>query len=411
MKLALFSLFFASGFVSCLIAGEHHADDADRFADLIKKAKPGDTITLANGEWNDARLKIRAKGTREKPIHVQGETPGRVIFTGDSRFSVSGRYVHLSGFRFLNPEGEECFETRIDSDELAENCRISHCSVVVEKGHEGGDEGSRFVSLYGSGHEVDHCYFAGKKTEGPTLVVWLEEGITANHRIEENHFGPRPALGRNGGETIRIGTSKTSMLTAKCVVASNLFEQCNGEAECISNKSCGNLYQGNYFEEVSGALTLRHGNDCKVVGNVFYGNRARGSGGVRVIGEDHLISGNYFINLEGDDERSALCLMRGIPDSPRNGYAQVKNALITGNVFSGCKVNVLIGLKGDKKASLNPEESQIKGNRIRTKRAKAFEILSSADGVKFSENETGKEIPLLLPDFQRPDSVGPSWRN
>ncbi|NND98671.1 MAG: hypothetical protein HKN47_15220 [Pirellulaceae bacterium] len=33
------------------------------------------------------------------------------------------------------------------------------------------------------------------------------------HRIDHNHFGARPELGRNGGETIRIGTCVTHVPT------------------------------------------------------------------------------------------------------------------------------------------------------------------------------------------------------
>ena len=98
--------------------------------------------------------------------------------------------------------------------------------------------------------------------KGPTFVVWLGDGNEGRHQIDHNYFGPREKLGKNGGETIRVGDSKTAMLTGGCVVEKNLFEKCNGETECISNKSCGNIYRDNTFLEVSGTLTLRHGNGC-----------------------------------------------------------------------------------------------------------------------------------------------------
>ncbi len=46
----------------------------------------------------------------------------------------------------------------------------------------------------------------------------------------------------------------------------NWFEGCDGETEIISNKSGGNTYRGNVFFRSAGALTLRHGNGNRVIG-------------------------------------------------------------------------------------------------------------------------------------------------
>ena len=60
-------------------------------------------------------------------------------------------------------------------------------------------------------------------------------------------------------------------------------------AEIISNKSCKNTYSDNGFYECKGTLTLRHGNDCLVTGNYFIGNNISQTGGVRIIGENHVV--------------------------------------------------------------------------------------------------------------------------
>jgi len=329
--------------------------DAAAFADAAKTVLAGDTLILQDGTWADARLKIRAEGTAEKPVTIKAQTPGKVVFTGDSRLSVGGAHVVVDGLWFQNPTGEQVLELRLDSKQLASDCRITHCAVtndtpLVSK------NSAQFVSIYGARNRVDHCYIAGKTTQGTTLVVWLSEEAKdqGQHQIDHNHFGPRQKLGKNGGETIRLGDSKTSMQTAACIVEHNLFEKCDGEAECISNKSCGNVYRFNTFKGVSGTLTLRHGNRCIVENNVFDGAGAKGAGGVRVIGEHHIVTGNHFENLTGDDGRSALSIMLGIPDSPANGYFQVKHAEIRGNRFVNCEHNILIGISGDKKATLPP---------------------------------------------------------
>src|SRR5256885_1452512 len=101
-----------------------------------------------------------------------------------------------------------------------------------------------------------------------------------------------PPLGKNGGEPIRVGYSFQSMFSSKTTVEKNLFERCDGELEIISNKSCDNVYRNNTFLQCAGFFTLRHGNRCTVDGNYFLGKGKKGSGGVRIIGEDHAVTNN-----------------------------------------------------------------------------------------------------------------------
>ena len=382
--------------------------DVGAFAAAAEVVQPGDTLILQDGAWADARLKIHAEGTAEKPVTIKAQTPGKVVLTGDSRISIAGRHVIVEGLWFQNPAGEEAIEMRIGSDEVASDCRITNCAVTNEVQAVPG-RSARFVSIYGARHRIDHCCLAGKTSEGTTLVVWLSNDAKeqGEHRIDHNHFGPRQRLGKNGGETIRIGDSKTSMQTAACVVEHNLFEKCDGEAECISNKSCGNIYRFNTFKGVSGTLTLRHGNRCIVSDNLFDGAGAKGAGGVRVIGEYHIVIDNCFENLTGDDERSALCIMLGIPDSPANGYFQVKHAEIRGNSFINCEHNILIGMSGDRKATLPPVEMFISDNYIDTSKGDAFEIKCAVDGV-FAKNNRDKKGDL--PEKFQAEPVGPVWK-
>ena len=384
--------------------------DAASFAAAAQTVNAGDTLILKDGTWADAQLKLHAEGTAAKPVTIKAQTPGKVILTGSSRLSVGGSHIIVDGLWFQNPTGPQVIELRKDSKQLASDSRITNCAVTNDTQLTSADS-SQFVSIYGARNRVDHCYTAGKTTQGTTMVVWLSNESTdqGKHQIDHNHFGPRQKLGKNGGETIRLGDSKTSMQTASCIVEHNLFEKCDGEAECISNKSCGNLYRLNTFKGVSGTLTLRHGNACTVENNTFIGDGAKGAGGVRIIGEDHTVTGNRFENLTGDDERSALCIMLGIPDSAANGYFQVKRAKVMGNTFINCKHNILIGLGGDKKATLPPLETQISGNTIQTNKGEAFEIKCAAEGVTMKDNKTGAEAVNSLAPASA-EKVGPAWR-
>ena len=180
-----------------------------------------------------------------------------------------------------------------------------------------------------------------------------------------------------------------------CVVEKNLFEKCNGEAECISNKSCGNIYRENTFLEVSGTLTLRHGNGCVVERNVFLGNGAKGTGGIRIIGEDHIVRGNHLERLTGDDARSALCLMLGIPNSPANRYFQVQRARVENNTLVDCEHPILIGLSDDKNATLAPVETVFSGNQVLSPKHFVIEARCALDGITWRENRfSGKALGI-----------------
>ena len=328
---------------------------------ILKQVRPGDVIVLANGTWTDPELTFESlSGTAEQPILIRAESAGQVVLTGAIEFRVSGTHVTVSGLSILNPSGtSDVFEFRTKSSIHAHHCRITDCSF--EQTEPGSDKESRWMNIYGTSNRVDHCYFAGKTNAGTTLVVWVAE-TPGSHRIDHNHFGPRPELGKNGGETIRIGTSEVSEFVNKTIVEENYFDRCNGEAEIVSNKSCENIYRHNLFERSEGALTLRHGHRCLVDGNIFLGHEVKRTGGVRIIGSDHRVTNNYFEGLRGDAERAAICLMNGIPNSPLNGYAPVRNALIAHNTVIDCKVSMEIGLSPSKNVTVVPSDCRVSHN-------------------------------------------------
>jgi len=224
---------------------------------------------------------------------------------------------------------------------MAENCKLKNTAIISCNPSNKTLE-SKWVSMYGKNNTVSNCSFVNKTNSGTLLVVWLEKDIVPNHIIGNNYFGYRnPNMDNtgkelNGQEIIRIGDSHTSMQTAGVKVTDNYFEDCNGETEIISNKSCGNYYSNNIFVRCKGTLTLRHGNNCTVDGNYFIGNGIPGTGGVRIIGENHKVYNNYFQDLKGTDFRAAICMVRGKENSAPNEYFQVKNAVVAFNTMVDC---------------------------------------------------------------------------
>ena len=389
---------------SNLSAKEHRLNQDSDIKSLLKQVVAGDEIVLANGTWKDRELRFESlPGTKEMPISIRAETPGDVVMTGEVAFRVSGTHVIVSGFVFRNPSGtSNVFEFRSHSERHAHQCRITDC--VFEQTEPNEQKESRWLNVHGTNNRVDHCYLVGKRNRGTTLVVWVTE-TPGHHRIDHNHFGPRPELGQNGGETIRMGTSDVSELDCNSIVEENYFDRCNGEAEIISNKSCGNVYRHNLFERCSGALTLRHGHRCTVDGNLFLGHKENGTGGVRIIGSEHRVINNYFEGLRGDAERAGVCFMNGIPNGPLSGYAPVRKALVAHNTFVDCKVSMEFGVKSSKKVSVAPSDSRISHNAFLPGKWELFRVKEKPIDFKWVGNkyQTGKTRGADLVDIQRVD--------
>ncbi|MBD9368481.1 right-handed parallel beta-helix repeat-containing protein [Xanthomonas sp. XNM01] len=359
----LFSLvFLALADTAC--AAELLVATQDEYVRAAKAAKPGDTIVLKDGEWRDFDLLLRAQGEIGQPIRLTSQTPGKVVLTGQSRLRLAGRHLEVSNlvFRDGHAPGGEVVAFRRSSTDWAEDSRVT--GIVID-GYNKPDRGQsdHWVALYGRNNRFDHSQLLGKTNLGTTLVVIRNEtsGLENHHRIDHNWFGPRPNLGSNGGETIRIGTSRDSLSDSRTVVENNWFEHCDGEVEIVSNKSGGNTYRGNVFFESRGSLVLRHGNGNLVERNVFIGNGKPHTGGVRVINRDQTVRDNYFQGLAGDGFAAALAVMAGAKDAPLNRYAQVENAVIERNSFIDVR-SVFLGAGTDAERSAAPVGSTIASN-------------------------------------------------
>lgn len=307
----------------------------------IKNAKAGDEIVLANGVWKDVQIKFYGKGTKDKPIVLRAENAGKVFIEGISDLKIGGAYLEIRDLYFKNgyTPSNSVIDFRIDSNNIANNCKVTNC-VIEEFTQPDRSKEDHWIEFWGRNNQLDHCYIAGKSNQGPTLIVSLKgnEHINNYHQITNNHFGPRPRKGGPHGETMQLGDSYTSMAPSYTNVSNNFFERCNGEVEIISSKSNFNAFRNNIFFESEGSLVLRHGNYATIDGNIFIGNdNSEFIGGVRVVNTGHWITNNYFYKVKGDEFRSALAVMNGIPKSPLNRYNQVTDVVVAYNSFIECK--------------------------------------------------------------------------
>ena len=340
MKYLFFILIIIVGCQSSPIQLSSNVTNAEELEEAIKKAEPGAEIVMANGNWTDVQIEFIGNGTAERPIILRAETPGQVFIQGESDLKIGGKYLIVEDLYFNNgySPSSAVIDFQIDDNNIAFHCQVNNC-VIEDFNKLQRDQTDLWVEFRGRNNQLSNCYLAGKSNRGPTVRVNLEgiESIKNYHNITNNYFGPRPPKGGPSAETIQIGNSYTSMSPSYTMVANNYFDRCNGEVEIISSKTNFNEFRNNVFYKSEGSLVTRHGNYCIVDGNYFIGDEnSEQIGGIRLIGTGHWVTNNYFYNLKGQNFRSPLAVMNGIPKSPLNRYIQVTDVVVAYNTWIDC---------------------------------------------------------------------------
>ena len=350
------SLIFCLLFWATIIQAKNiTVTNADELRAANETAKPGDTVLLKNGDWQNLDMELTCNGNAMQPIVFKAQTNGQVIIKGKSSLRLGGSYIIVEGLLFTDGHASDgnVWEFR-KRNLVGNNCRITNCSIKSFNNTDRKDE-NHWVAFYGKNNRIDHCNFIDKTNVGVLMAVMLDDERSRqnSHSIDSNYFGIRKPLGSNGGEMIRVGVSQHCTFYSNTVIKNNFFEHCDGETEIISIKSCGNVVRNNVFKECQGAVVLRHGNNNTIEGNLFWGNGKRGTGGVRVINEGNWIVNNYFFNCIGTGFRSPLSVMNGVFNSPPNRYLPVRDAVIANNTFYNC-TPISLGEGADTERTVQP---------------------------------------------------------
>lgn len=398
-----FCLLFALG-VPSTNAKEVLVADIAAYQAVLSQVQPGDTIVLQNGEWRDFEILFEGHGTAENPIRLAAQTPGAVHITGQSNLRLAGEYLEVSGLVFKNgyTPTSSVIAFRKDAQHLANNSRVT-ATVIDGFNNPERYENESWVVLYGKRNRFDHNHLTGKSTQGVTLAVRLnsEQSQQNHHRIDHNYFGPRPILGSNGGETLRIGTSHYSLTESNTIVENNFFDRCDGELEIISNKAGGNQYIGNVFYQSRGTLTMRHGNDTLVENNIFLGNNADHTGGIRVINKRQTVRNNYLQDLKGYRFGGAMVVMNGVPNSKINRYHQVEDSVIENNTFVNSD-HIQIAAGSDFERTAVPVRTRFTNNLIYLESQRdPFTIYDDVSGIEWRDNLTNTKVdPRIAEGFK-----------
>lgn len=340
--------------------------DPSELSSISEKTAPGDILVIKSGTYNNVDIVLNANGTQSEQVYIKAENMGDVIFTGSSKLEIKGSHTTVSNLIFKNGEVNKAIRIGGISNRFT-NCDISYSTDV-----------ERIAQIDGVGCRIDHCVFHDHEKGGPFLVVNRSTDKLNYALIDHNIFKNRPKVdGQNNGmEAVRIGTSETSLSPSRTILEHNYFEACDGEIEIVSVKACENILRNNEFINCNGTLTLRHGNKNIVKNNKFDGQNKSNSGGVRIIGEDHIVISNLFQNLVGNERtRAGISFNCGVKDSPLNRYFQVKRAKVLANDFLNCNTAFAIGYVKEE-ANLKPVESEISNNMV----------YSIKDSATFSEH-------------------------
>jgi len=401
----------AAPFISALIlfvsapavAKDYLVKSQAQYQKVVAKLVPGDKVILANGVWQDFEILFEAKGNKEKPIELTAQTKGKTIISGQSNLRLAGEYLIVSGLVFKNGHTptSSVIDFRKNKTTLANHSRVTEL-VIDNFSNPERFENDYWVAMYGKHNRFDHNHLEGKRNKGVTMAVRLntQDSRENYHRIDHNYFGPRPILGANGGETLRIGTSHFSLSDSFTTVESNYFDRCDGELEIISNKSGNNKIIGNVFFESRGTLTMRHGNDNTVSENVFFGNGVDHTGGIRLINKRQTITNNYIEGLAGYRFGGALVVMNGVPNSPINRYHQVEDSFIENNTLVNSD-HIQLAAGSDTERSAVPVRTTFKNNIIFNQNKKdTFTVYDDVSGISFENNLLNEvEKPTLDDGF------------
>ena len=342
--------------------------DIDNLKNAINSASPGDTITVLKGSYDsEGSITITNCGSVENPIVIKAEEILGVEFTGETYFDFRQcEFIILEGFNFTSKD-----VTAIKL-QASNNIQITKNRFALEE-----TESLKWVLIGGIWNDpnalrhhnrIDHNLFENKNKPGNFITIDGTPDPTylssQYDRIDHNHFKINSPRVENEKESIRVGWSELSETSGFTVVEHNLFEDCDGDPEIISVKTCDDTMRYNTFIRCAGTLSLRHGNRSSVYGNFFLGEGKSGTGGIRLYGDDHLIYNNYFEGLTGTTWDAPITLTNGDYDGGSNlsKHFRINRAIVIHNTLINNKHNIEIGFTNNGKYGKPPRDVVIADN-------------------------------------------------
>jgi len=250
----------------------------------LAQAEPGDRVVVGPGRYDNVLIRVSRSGTGQAPITIMAASLGGVRFTGSGGFDLAGAsHVVVQGFVFADGSG-----LTVPGDAKANR---------VTRNTFDGNKGGADLTVQADDTEVDHNTFSNRTAQGVYLQV-VGPGahdMAKRVHVHHNYFYNHQYHGANGGESIRFGLSGRQHAEADGLIEYNLFDKADGDSEAISVKSSDNVVRYNTIVNSRGTLSLRHGWNTRVEGNILIG----GSTGIRFFGNNHVIVNNLVEDTSG----------------------------------------------------------------------------------------------------------------
>jgi poly(beta-D-mannuronate) lyase len=337
----------------------------------ILSAEPGDHIVLANGVYTTSDwITVRKNGMQDAPIVITAANIGGAEAKGAAGFRIiDSSFIIIRGFKFTHGilTGKRGDGMLVNG---SHHIRISRNQFLLTDPT--GNSHWLMIAGEGSGYNrIDHNKFENKPSANNFLSITGpgKSGMSQHDRVDHNYF-LRQTFTEEGGEAVRVGLSTRALSSAFALFEYNLFEECNGDPEVISNKSCDNTFRYNTFTNNAGSLVLRHGNRSLVYGNFFINNK----GGIRFYGDFHKIYNNYLQGGTGAGTESTIFVTSGCTedDTGRGSDCNRPDGVIVAfNTLVNNSTNIVIG---SNQRPLPPKNCTIENNII----------LSDAPAAKFN---------------------------
>ncbi len=367
----------------------------------IAAAVPGDSILVANGTYSGNGIAITRRGTSAFPIVIKAQNRGQAILSGNFYFNPrSSAYLTIEGFVFTSTNVtaiklESCHHVRITRNVFRLTETSSLKWVLI-----GGTY--NLAEPFSHNNRIDHNLFENKRQLGNCITIDgspQPNALSSQYdRIDHNHFrnvGPRAT---NEMETIRVGWSAMSLSSGYTTIEYNLFEDCDGDPEIISVKSCDNTIRYNTFRRSQGTLSLRSGNRSVVEGNFFFGEGKPGAGGVRLYGDDHKIINNYFEGLSGTTWDAPIALTNGDYDggSDLTKHWRINRAVVAFNTLVNNDYGVQIGFNNNGSYTRPPRDVTIANNVVTGSLNEMVKVFTTPVNLTWSGNIMYPVPPAVL---------------
>ncbi len=370
----------------------YEVSTATDFEDICEDddLRPGDIIELADGTYDPGSISIQDKaGLPGQPIIIRAANIGQAVIAGESYFNLRrAAYIQIEGFRFTSDR------YTVIKLEASNNIRITRNTFQLTE-TEG--ESGKWVYIGGvwddatllSHHNrIDHNTFRDKHQLGNFITIDGGDNVSQHDRIDHNYFyniGPRHD---NEMEAIRVGWSQLSLTDGFTLIEYNLFEDCDGDPEIISIKSCKDTVRYNTIRSSQGTVSLRHGDGSVVHDNYFLGEGKVGTGGVRIYARNHKIYNNYFEGLTGYRWDAAITLTNGDTDTGSlSAHWRVDNATIAHNTLVNNYSNIEIGYgRGDNSWTREPRNVTMVNNLVIGGQGDLIEIINQPNNFTWEGN-------------------------